>query len=136
MARVGFVLGVVLLGPIVIFAGTVTPAHAIQCGDVLGPGGQFQLQQDLDCSSLPPPLTDETALTVKDGAILDLNGHIVTCGSSNVKCVVLTGAGTQLFDGVLRGGMAVALSVEGTGGHTVRNVTSLRGEDQIGVTSD
>ena len=29
----------------------VTPSHIINCGDVLGPGGFFQLRQDLDCST-------------------------------------------------------------------------------------
>ena len=45
MAKVRFVLVVMLLGAIVIFSGGVTPAHAISCGDILGPGGSFQLQQ-------------------------------------------------------------------------------------------
>jgi hypothetical protein len=64
MARVRFILVVILLGATVIFAGGVTPAHAVSCGDILGPGGNFQLQQNLDC---PGPAR---ALTVKDGAIL------------------------------------------------------------------
>ena len=54
----------------------VTPSHIINCGDVLGPGGRFQLQQDLDC---PSPPFHGPMLTVKDGAILDWNGHIVNC---------------------------------------------------------
>jgi hypothetical protein len=43
MARLRFVLVVILLGATVIFAGGVTPAYAISCGDILGPGGNFQL---------------------------------------------------------------------------------------------
>ena len=132
MARMRSVLVVILFGAIVIFAGGVTPAHAINCGDTLGPGGQFQLQQDLDCSA-----SFQTALTVKDGAILDLNGHIVTCGPVTVECIALTGAGAQLLDGALRGGFHVGLAVRGIGGHTVKNVTSSTAlDDNVIVTSD
>jgi hypothetical protein len=52
MARVRFVLVVIPFSAIIVFAGGVTSAHAINCGDVLGPGGRFQLQQDLHCSGL------------------------------------------------------------------------------------
>jgi len=86
-----------LAGTIGIALGSDTSAHAIHCGDILGPRGHFQLQQDLDCSAVPPPLNQMTALTVQDGATLGLNRHIVTCGSLNVRCVVLTGTGTQLL---------------------------------------
>ena len=83
MATVRFVVIVILLRGAVVVAGDITPTYAVRCGDVLGPGGQFQLQQDLDCSTL-------LGITVKDGAILDLNGYIVTCPQST--CVQLTGA--------------------------------------------
>ena len=125
-----------LAGTIGIALGIDMSAHAIHCGDILGPRGHFQLQQDLDCSAVPPPLNQMTALTIQDGATLDLNGHIVTCGSQNIRCVVLTGTGTQLLDGVIRGGFASALWIDGKGGHTVKNVTTLIGEDQIVVLSD
>lgn len=118
MARVRFILVVILFGAIVIFAGGVTPADAVSCGDILGPGGNFQLLQNLDCS---PGLQ---ALTVKDGAILNLNGHIVTCQIPTFPCIVLSGTGAQLHDGVVRGAVHENLFVIGTG-HTVKNVTSV-----------
>jgi hypothetical protein len=65
----------------------VTPAHAhdIQCGDVLGPGGRFELEHDLE-ECFP------RAVTVQDGAVLDLNGHIVTCRlGATFGCITLTG---------------------------------------------
>src|SRR5262249_52458632 len=126
MARVRFVLVVILFSTIPIFAGGVTAAHGINCGDVLGPGGNFKLQRDLDCTLENP------ALTVTDGAILDLDGHIVTCARG---CVELTGAGAQLLNGVLHGGLILTLAVSGTGGHTVKNVTSHGSDLNINVTS-
>ena len=131
MVRVRFVLIVILLGAIGILAGGLTSAHAISCGDTLGPGGSFQLQEDLDCSS---PLIPN-ALTVKDGAILDLNGHIVTCGRFSTGCIRLTGVGAQLLDGAVRGAFHENLRIEGTG-HTVKNVTSGGTDFNVGVIGD
>jgi parallel beta-helix repeat protein len=117
-----------LLGVLGIALGSVTPAHAdsIQCGDVLGPGGRFALEHDLNC--------DRHAVTVQDGAILDLQGHIVACqcgpGAIAIRCIILTGAGAQLLNGAVQGEGACedSITLEGTGGHTVRNVTSTRAE--------
>jgi hypothetical protein len=69
----GMACGVImLLGALGIALGGVTRAHAdvIECGDVLGPGGRFELEHDLECPGM-------RAVTVLDGAILDLKGHIV-----------------------------------------------------------
>jgi len=132
MARVRFVLVVILLGAIVIFAGALRPAHAVSCGDILGPGGNFELQADLDCLAGPG---FSRSVTVMNGAILDLNGHIVTCNF--FPCVVLSGAGAQLLNGTVLGGLHEGLVLEGTGGHTVKNVTSSRGLDgNVVVASD
>jgi parallel beta-helix repeat protein len=116
-----------LLGAIGIALGSVTPAHAdvIQCGDVLGPGGRFELEHDLEC--------DFRAVTVRDGAILDLNGHIVTC-PLGFRCIVLAGTGAQLLNGAVQGsGGHEHIVLEGTGGHTVRNVTSTTVDHNIFV---
>jgi parallel beta-helix repeat protein len=120
---------VMLLGALGIMLGSVTPAHAgvIQCGDVLGPGGRFVLEHDLECVT--------PAVTVQDGAILDLNGHIVAC-RSGLKCVILTGTGAQLLNGAVSGRGFVGISLEGSGGHTVRNVTSTPLDTNIVVLSD
>ena len=120
-----------LLGAIGIMLGSVTSAHAdgIQCGDVLGPGGRFELEHDLNC--------DRRAVTVQDGTILDLNGHIVTCRQGVVLgCIILTGTGAQLLNGAVEGGFHESIVLEGTGGHTVRNVTSTQVDSNIHVLSD
>lgn len=120
---------IMLLGALGIMLGSVTPAHAdvIQCGDVLGPGGRFELEHDLECNV--------HAVTVRDGAILDLNGHIVEC-PNGLGCIILTGTGAQLLNGAVRGFFHQSIVLEGSGGHTVRNVTSTAVDHNILVRSD
>jgi parallel beta-helix repeat protein len=130
----GIACGVVMLfGALGIALGSVTPAHAdgIQCGDILGPGGRFELEHDLDCPS-PPPLP---AITVRDRAILDLKRHIVTCHNFE-RCIVLTGTGAQLLNGAVDGGAHASIVLEGNGGHIVKNVTSTLVDSNIHVLSD
>jgi len=120
-----------LLGAFMMF-GSVTPAYAdvVQCGAVLGPGGRVTLEQDIAC-----PLSDPNpAVTVRDGAVLDLNGHTVTCGST---CVLLTGKGAKLLNGAVKGNNHSSIILSGTGTHTVNNVTSLGPVDgNVAVQSD
>jgi hypothetical protein len=113
-----------------VWLGSVPPAHAqdIQCGSVLGPGGRFRLERNLEC-----PVH---AVTVRDGAILDLNRHIVTCTSDSYRCVVLTGEGARLLNGVVQSTSLESIVLEGTGGHTVRNVTSTLVDANVLVWSD
>ena len=120
-----------LLGACGIALGSVTPAHAedIQCGAVLGPGGRFALKHDLDCGP-------SIAVTIQDGAILDLQGHIVTCTGSTFPCIRLRGTGAQLLNGAVDGGHHESIVLEGSGGHTVRNVTSTLADNNILVQSD
>jgi hypothetical protein len=120
---------VMLVGAIGIALGSMTPAHAdvINCGDVLGPGGRFELEHNLEC--------DLHAVTVQDGAILELNGHIVTC-HDGLRCIILMGTGAQLLNGAVKGEEHESIVLEGAGGHTVRNVTSALVDNNIVVQSD
>jgi parallel beta-helix repeat protein len=119
---------VMLLGVLGLSPGHGTPADAdaVQCGAVLGPGGRFALQANLEC--------DSSGITLRDGAILDLQGHIVACG--DWPCVVLTGAGAQLLNGAVQGSVHESIVLEGTGGHTVRDVTSTLVDANVLVLSD
>jgi hypothetical protein len=108
----------VILGVLGLALGSVPPTHAQGCGDVLGPGGYFRLEQDLTCPDV------RGALTLRDGAILDLNGHTVTCSTTVIGCVVLTGQGAQLWNGTVARALHNVIVLEGTGGHVVWNVTS------------
>jgi hypothetical protein len=112
----------------------VTPAHAdvVQCGDVLGPGGRVTLEQDIVCGG-----SVGTGVTVRDGAILDLNGHTVDCRSlSSGRCVVLTGTGAKLLNGKVQGSIHESIFLSGTGRHTVKNVTSELVDANVIVMSD
>jgi parallel beta-helix repeat protein len=111
----------------------LTPSHIINCGDVLGPGGFFQLGQDLDCSTGG---FNGPTLTVRDGAILDLNWHSVTCESEGFECITLTGSRARLLNGLVQRGLHVRIALKGSGRHTVRNVTSPVIDDNIVVESD
>jgi hypothetical protein len=72
----------------------------------------FQLQADLDCGEESP------ALTVRDGAVLDLGGHTIT--SSGVT-ILLEGQKAGLQNGTVRSG-DIGVSLEGGGRHIVRGV--------------
>jgi parallel beta-helix repeat protein len=124
---------VMLLGALGVALGSVAPVHAqdIPCGAVLGPGGRFVLERDLVCGFMG----STPAVTLRDGAILDLNGHYVAIAAPSLRCVVLTGAGTQLLNGAVFGQLE-NIVLEGKGGHTVRHVTSGAQELAIVVRSD
>ena len=117
-----------------VMLGSVTPAHAdvVQCGDVLGPGGRFTLEQDIVCGG-----SVGTGVTVQDGAILDLNGHTVDCRALSAgRCVVLMGTGAKLLNGKVQGSIHESIVLSGTGRHTVKNVTSELVDANVIVTSD
>jgi len=115
-----------------VMLGAMTPAQAdvVQCGDVLGPGGRFTLEQDIVCQG-----GGSVGVTVQDGAILDLNGHTVQCGGFN-GCVVLIGTGAKLLNGKVQNAQFENIRLGGTGRHTVRNVTSVLEDLSVIVTSD
>jgi hypothetical protein len=108
---------------------TTAPAAAdITCGAVLGPGGHYRLEHDLTCVS--------HAFTV-DSAHVDLQGHTVSCpGPIGFRCIVLTGAGASLCCGTATGGEHETLTLEGTGRHTVWDVTSTLIDTNVVITSD
>jgi hypothetical protein len=118
-----------LAGIIGIAIGGAIPAYAINCGEVLGPGGKFKLDADLDCPPLPLG-PNPIAFTVQDGASLDLKGHTVTCGGLGV-CVKLTGTGAELKNGVVQGAFPDTLNLEGSN-HTVKDVRSVGPVEVLG----
>jgi hypothetical protein len=107
--------GILAMGMVV--GWTISAAgHTIRCGDTLGPGGVFQLPADLDCGEVSP------ALTVRDGALLDLGGHTIRAGGQADDLVIrLDGRGAVLQNGTVEG-PENGISLEGHGGHTVRGV--------------
>jgi hypothetical protein len=118
--------------------GWLTPAagQAISCGATLGPGGNFVLEADLDCGTVSP------ALTVRDGAHLDLGGHTISIGDGSASGSIalrLDGQGALVTHGIVQNNFLLGDGVEvaGEGGHTVRQVSVFaRGIGGIVVTSD
>ena len=71
-------LGIIATAIVVSLAANLSPAHAVSCGDTLGPGGRITLTADLSCVASP-------ALTVEGPFTLDLNGHRLSGGDIHVR---------------------------------------------------
>ncbi len=65
---------------------------SIQCGDELGPGGVYVLDEDLNCDVSP-------ALTVLGETHLDMNGHTLTCEESWSNGIELEGQKASITNG-------------------------------------
>ena len=99
--------------------GRATDAATIQCGAVLGSGGVYTLTEDLDCTGTPM----EVALTVRDGATLDMAGHqLRTSSGGALEGVRLEGEGARLQYGSIEGDGVTGVLVVGTGGHHVQGI--------------
>jgi hypothetical protein len=111
---------VTMLGMAIIVT-RASPAAAVGCGDVLSGPGSFRLDQDLLCDTT-------TALTVRDGATLDLRGHTVTCAADLDNGIVLAGRGARLLNGMVTGcNDGVALSGSRHLVKRVRSAFNVRG---------
>lgn len=101
----------------------LSPAYAIECGDTLGPGGQFKLNQDLECDNAVHPI----ALTILDGARLSMGNHTITC--LNTAVVFSTGIKLEGEGVVVQNGNVVSCDVgvnlAGSGKHLVLNMNLL-----------
>jgi parallel beta-helix repeat protein len=129
--RVGMISWAVWVGVLVGMVWSSRAAGAVACGDVLGPGGTYVLEADLVCDTVPGV---DIALTVIDGARLDLGDHTV---SGQMTGVLLAGHGAVLERGIVVGHGTEDVLVAGVGGHTVRDVKTLGGgEDGIVMVSD
>lgn len=88
-------------------------AWAIACGDILV-GGMHALTADLDCSAYADT---DAAVTLRDGATLDLGGFRLTAQIVGVR---LEGSGASVVNGEVAG---VWILVEALGtGHAVRDL--------------
>jgi hypothetical protein len=87
-------------------------AMAVDCGDVLVGPASVRLDRDLSCAGA-------TALTVRDGATLNLGRHSLTCLAGGTG-VAVEGEGARVAGGVVTG-CDVGVAVEGDG-HLVYDV--------------
>lgn len=117
-----------------------SPVLAVACGDVLGPGGFFVLDDDLEQCVVAPALTVEGPVTV------DLGGATISCaladdgGLAGIG-ILVTGFRARLSNGTVEN-CNIGVAVEGEGRHQLRDleVTSpgIAGDEGVGVqvTSD
>ena len=120
-----------LAGALALLALAAPAAAQLECGGTVGPGGTFVLDRDLDCRQDPGcqfPNRCTPALTVLGDAVLDLNGHTITCSSGDDDGVRLAGERA-----VLRNGQTnicgTGVRVAGGGRHVVRNVVANRSKN-------
>lgn len=109
-------------------------AHAIACGDIVGPGGLEVLDGDLEeCEASP-------ALTIEGPIIVDLNGNTISCalaedGSLTGTGIELTGSRARVRDGTIEN-CSKAVVVDGDGRHRLRELTvtspDIEGDEGIG----
>jgi parallel beta-helix repeat protein len=94
-------------------------ARAIDCFEVLGPGGRFTLEQDLFCGPAPQK-PEGPGLGVAGPATLDLNGHVFHC-VNGLRFGIAIGDRATLRNGTITG-CGEALLINGQGS-SVQNVT-------------
>ena len=144
--RLGSILALAAILALATVAGLSVPDQpaaeaqdGIGCGDTIGPWEFGKLDSDLSCDSSTNP-----ALTVVGPAVLDLNGHTVSCavGTGDVHAapvepvgqigilvkgigaIVKNGQVTGCVDGVVVGEAVDPVSVDGSPGgfHVVANL--------------
>ncbi|HYZ26870.1 MAG TPA: right-handed parallel beta-helix repeat-containing protein [Geminicoccaceae bacterium] len=91
------------------------PAHAVSCGDVLGPGGVVVLSQDLSCDTLP-------VLTVEGPVTFNLRGFRVVCDPAGGTGIDVIGSQARIRNGTIEN-CAIGMMVEGEGGHRLTRLT-------------
>jgi hypothetical protein len=115
-----FVLGVVLGFGAAGLLGAPVPAHAISCGDVLGPGGSEALSGDLVCEESP-------ALVVEGPTIIDLQGFTLACALADDGSLAGTGIEVIGSQARIRNGTIEncdrGVVVEGDGRHRLLHLT-------------
>ena len=111
----GSFIGLLLVSTVAMSTAQAAPPDAVQCGDVLGPGGTYIMNEDLDCDVSP-------ALTVLDGAHLNLKRHTLTCGPGLYPIgIQLEGQKASVTNGhILECDVGVALG--GYGKHSVTKI--------------
>jgi hypothetical protein len=88
-------------------------AVAVDCGDVLVGPASVRLDRDLSCAGA-------TALTVRDGATLNLGRHSLTCLAGGTG-IAVEGQGARVAGGVVTG-CDVGVAVSGGEGHLVYDI--------------
>jgi hypothetical protein len=97
-ARMGLVTGILLLGMGMFFP----QAEAFECGDILA-RGHHKLTEHVTCSTNE----GDPALTLEDGANLDLNGYTVDCNNPTEPPgderdgIVLEGRNARVRNGII-----------------------------------
>ena len=114
--RAPAVVAVVIFAVLLVSGVLVVPAAAqLACGGTVGPGGTFTMTSDiLNCGANP-------ALSVIGPAVLDMNGHTISCGARPLNGLVLTQTGVTAKNGSITN-CTVGVVVRDGGRHSVRSL--------------
>lgn len=103
-------------------------AHAISCGDTLGPGGHHVLTQDLlNCTS--------NALFIEGPTSVDLAGHTISCVNPSSSGLKLTGQKAKVTNGTVFG-CGEGVYIGGAGKHQVSKIIALQNYNGFSIASD
>ena len=97
-------------------------AHAVECGDTIGPNEKVVLTRDLLC-----PSNVDVALTVVGPATLDMNGYTITCLAglfsdyATDNGVYVLGKSARIKDGTISSCLE-AMVIKGEGRHRIEKV--------------
>jgi parallel beta-helix repeat protein len=118
-------------------AGVITPPP-VNCGDTIGPWEFGKLDSDLSCVIYTGPTTDpKPGLRVVGPAVLDLNGHTVSCKTfeEDGPGILVEGKRALVKNGFVTG-CEGGVVVGGDGYHTVYKVEVTASDDGFEVESD
>jgi hypothetical protein len=108
-----------------------SPGFALECGDVLGPGGTFEMDADLQCD-FPRGVP---SLRLSGGVKLNMHDHTLSClahldDGGDGDGIWLEGANDEVSGGTIdHCGSAVAL--RGDGGHRVSQLNVVGGNGDL-----
>lgn len=88
----------------------------VDCGATLEGGTWVMTADALNCASTP-------ALVLNDGAEVDMNGHILTCGANTREGIVINGSGGSVKNGKVSGCLN-GIKLLGEGRHSVTRMVS------------
>ena len=99
--------------------GRTVEERALRCGEVIGGSASVRVTTGADARNC-----DGTAITVRAPANLDLDGRTVSCdGAAGTVGIRLVGRGARVANGTIEN-CETGVLVEGTGGHTLENLTA------------
>ena len=101
---------------------------SVECGQMIGPGGHYRLDADLDCSDPGTTLGLDSALTVVGPVTLDLRGHSII-GHSGLDGILVDGEKASIRKGKVTG-FYNGVVLEGEGHHKIFKMNAVENKEK------